>query len=66
MAEWLKDERCLLPKADFIIYFELETLLNKPAKLCNSFFRKIILNNSVAIVKFEQVNAGWLLFGLDT
>ena len=48
--EWVKDERpsdiilvfsfrCLLPKADFrIFYFELKTLLNKLVILCSSFF----------------------------
>ena len=65
--EWLKDERtsdiisfkCLLPKADFIIfYFELETLLNKLVELCSSFFfRKIILKkNAESIIFVKNVN----------
>ena len=44
----------MLPKADFIIHFELETLLNKPAKLCNSFFRKIILNKNTGFYFHQQ------------
>ena len=48
-TDWLKDERpsniinfrCLLPKADFrIFYFQLQTLLNRLVKLCSSFIQK--------------------------
>ena len=39
--------RCLSLKADFrFFYFELETLLNKLAKLCSYFFKKRISNKN--------------------
>ena len=56
--EWLSDIinfRCLLLKADFIIfYFELKTLPNKLVKLCNNFFQKNNFEQKCRVLYFHQ------------
>ena len=48
--------RCLLPKANFkIFYFELETLLNKLVKLrSSSFFQKNNFEQKCRVFYFHQ------------